>query len=473
MPLNIVMDLRTLENLAEKHILSGETWRAIELLEQHVRNDPTCAPARGTLGTAYHLMGRHDKAIQCYRDVLAMNPAIVQARHALILPTLCSDTHTMAEVDAAQKAFNDFATSAVTPFTSWLNDHNPRPRIGYVSADLCRGHPVSLFLEPLLHHHTREVEVFLYHTGQPDDTTRRLQKQNPDLHFNNFQMSDHDLAQRIHADRIDILVDLNMFTDGGRPFLFARKPAPFQVSYLAYPGPTGLEAIDYYLTDNHITPGNDARALRLNSYWCYQPHPEAPEVGPPPSTATSHVTFGCLNSFHKVTPSCLKLWARILAAVPNSHMILHCPEGPHRGDVLRALGVGPPRLEFVSRVSRRRYFETYHRIDIALDTFPFCGGTTTCDALWMGASVITMTGEKPVSNSGASILSAAGLPRFIAGHAEEYAAKAIELAGSRESLAQWRAQCRSQMKHSPLMDAVSFARDVERAFRSILPRPRG
>jgi predicted O-linked N-acetylglucosamine transferase (SPINDLY family) len=287
------------------------------------------------------------------------------------------------------------------------------------------------------------------------------------------ELSDESACEIIRQDQIDILIDLTMHMRSSRLLIFARKPAPVQVTYLAYCSTTGLDAIDYRLTDPYLDPsGTDAfyteRSIRLpRSYWCYTANDAAPAVNAPPAQVSGRITFSCLNNFCKVTPPTLSLWAELMKRIPNSRLILHTTPGTHCDRTRSALGVGDERLTFVGRVPMADYFAQYHAIDIALDPFPCAGGTTTCDALWMGVPVITLPGKTAVSRSGVSILSNIGHAEWIAKSREDYLRIAVELCGDLKGLAEIRGSLRERMRRSPLMDASQFARDVENAYRAM------
>ena len=276
-------------------------------------------------------------------------------------------------------------------------------------------------------------------------------------------------------DRIDVLVDLAMHSQGGRMLLFARKPAPVQITYLAYCSTTGLDTMDYRLTDPYFDPpdGDDAcyteRSIRLpETYWCYPVPETAPEPGALPARSAGHITFGCLNNSVKVNARVIDTWAAILHAVQDSRILLHSPEGSHRMrmiESLERLGVDRARIEFVGRVPMPKYFEAYQRIDIALDPFPFAGGTTTCDALWMGVPVASLAGRTAVSRAGFSVLSNIGAGEWVVRIPEQYIQVAIQLAADLSRLQGLRSTLRGRMRRSPLMDAPRFARNVEAAFR--------
>jgi predicted O-linked N-acetylglucosamine transferase (SPINDLY family) len=257
--------------------------------------------------------------------------------------------------------------------------------------------------------------------------------------------------------------------------VFARKPAPVQLTMLGLPSTTGLDSIDYRLTDPWFDPpgsGDDdysEQSIRLpRTCWCYQPPEDAPAAAPLPSLKTGFITFGCLNQFAKASPAALQCWVRILQAVPASRLVLHAPLGSHR-DLVRALfaaaGVAAERVAFDGKVPLRDYLVRYRDFDLCLDPWPYSGGVTTMDALWMGVPVITLAGRTGVGRSGVSILSNVGLAELIAQTPEQYVARAVALAGDRDRLAELRGGLRHRMQTSPLLDGPQYAADVEAAFR--------
>jgi len=255
--------------------------------------------------------------------------------------------------------------------------------------------------------------------------------------------------------------------------VFARKPAPVQITWLAYPGTTGLEAMDYRLTDPYLDPpGADAdyveKSIRLpHSFWCYDPLSEEPAVNPLPAASNGWVTFGCLNNFYKVNDALLKLWERVLGAVPASRMVILAKLDDYKRQVLQKLTIDPSRIEFVPYRPRAKYLEAYHRVDIALDTYPCNGHTTSLDALWMGVPVVTLVGPTVLGRGGFSQLTNLGLEKLIAHDREQFVAIASQLARDLPRLDALRSGLRGRMKASPLMDAPRFARDIETVYRDV------
>jgi predicted O-linked N-acetylglucosamine transferase (SPINDLY family) len=355
-----------------------------------------------------------------------------------------------------------------------------RLHIGYVSPDF-RDHCQSLFTLPLLSHHDhRAFKIHCYaQLPAPDATSRRIEAL-ADVWRPIQALSDEAVESMIRADGIDILVDLTMHMSNGRPLLFARKPAPLQVAWLAYPGTTGQTAIDFRLTDPWLDPaGSDderyvERSLRLPStFWCYDPGVGTPDVVALPALASGYVTFGCLNNFCKVSDSSLRSWGRIMAAVPQSRLILLAAPGAHRArvvEILHEFAIEVDRIEFVPYQPRHAYLETYRRIDLCLDTLPYNGHTTSLDAYWMGVPVVTHVGRTVVGRAGWSQLNNLGLPELAAFDDASFIDKAVRLAGDLEALAALRRDLRERMRASPLMDGAAFAAAMETAYRRIWSR---
>ncbi|HEX4797538.1 MAG TPA: tetratricopeptide repeat protein [Humisphaera sp.] len=357
-------------------------------------------------------------------------------------------------------------------------DRSPtrRLRLGYVSAEF-RMHPVARLLLPLLAHHDHSAfEIFAYSDlGQPDIMTKRV-RGHADVWKETASLSDEQFARQVRDDRIDILIDLGMHMSQNRLLAFARRPAPVQATYLAYCGTTGLETMDYRLTDPHLDPPTGdlpytERSIHLpKTYWVYEAPPEAPPVNELPALASRQITFGCFNNYCKISDSALETWARLLARVPDSGLVLLAGFGSPRQRVLDAMdrhGVAADRIDFVWRVSLPQYLAHHHKIDIALDPFPYGGGTTTLDALWMGVPVVTLAGATAVGRGSVSILSNVGLSELIAGSAEQYIDIAVSLANDIDRLTKLRASMRERLLASPLMDAAGFARDMEDVLRKM------
>ncbi len=471
-------------DLAEAHSNLGNALRdvgqldeAIAAYRQAIALKPDSPEAHCNLGTALHDSGQLDEATVAYRQAIGLKPDLPQAHSNLLYAIHFHPGFDAQAIAEEHRRWNRrYAEPLRKSIRPHANDRNPdrRLRIGYVSPDF-REHPVGRFLLPLLTHHDRNrVEVFAYaQVAVPDAMTERLRSCTAGWR-NIVGVSDSQAADLIRQDQIDILVDLTMHMAHNRLLVFARKPAPVQVTYLAYCASTGLETIDYRLSDPYLDPpGSEEsfyseKTIRLpRTYWCYQPGIATPDINLLPAHEHGHVTFGCLNNFCKVNELTLAAWARILGAVPSSRLLLHAPDGSHRQRVrgrLRQDGIEPDRVRFVGRVSLPDYFRLHHGIDIALDTFPYAGGTTTCDALWMGVPVASVAGKTAVGRAGMSILSNVGLPELVADSEEGYVRIAHNLANDLPRLSKLRSTLRRRMERSPLMDAPRHARDIEAAY---------
>jgi predicted O-linked N-acetylglucosamine transferase (SPINDLY family) len=465
-------------NLAVALLDKGEIDQAIIAFKRSIALQPNLATTHGNLGNALKDVGRFDQAIAAYRQAMAIAPGFTTAQSNLILSLHYVNTDARAIADELRRWNLAHAKPLSGSIRPHNNDRDPdrRLRIGYVSADFCE-HVVGRHLLPLLQHHDRrQFEIFCYsNVYRPDATTEIFQKV-ADHWRKIVAISDEKAAEQIREDRIDILVDLSLHSANNRLLIFARKPAPVQVTYLAYVGSSGMTAMDYRLSDPYLDPAEtdlsvySETTVRLpRSYWCYPPGSEFP-VAPAPAIERGFITFGCLNNFAKVSPAAIDLWSTILAATPRSRLILHAPPGAHRQQItarLERFGVAGDRIEFVPKQSRHDYERMHARIDIALDPFPYGGGITTCDALWMGLPVVTLSGTTAVGRGGRSILSNVGLPELIAFSPEEYVRIAIDLSRDLDRLAALRKGLRERMLASPLMDAHGFARDVEAAYRQM------
>jgi protein O-GlcNAc transferase len=461
-------------SLQEKGLLD----EALKSISRAIALDPKPAESHNTMGNILKDMGRIEEAITCYRRAIERCPED-PAIHSNLLYTLYFDTHcTQSQLIAEHRAWAKQHANYVTP-PAQTNDRNPnrRLRIGYVSPDF-RAHPVGRFILPLLAAHDHaQFEIYCYASVQFHNTLTTLIQKHADVWRDIRTLNNEEAAKLIQSDRIDILIDLTMHMANNRMPLFARKPAPVQATYLAYPGTTGLETIDYRITDPHLDPPDSTdefyseRSIRLaETYWCYEAPINAPDTNPLPALANNFITFGCLNNFCKNSPATLETWTRILAAVPNSRLLLHATDGTHRETVRQKFsnsGIDPTRLSFVNKMPMSDYMRQYHQIDIALDPFPYVGGTTTCDALWMGLPVITLRGQTAISRGGASILTNINLPELIANSTDEYIRIATTLAADQPQLTHLRSTLREKMRTSPLMDAPRFARNMETAYRKM------
>jgi predicted O-linked N-acetylglucosamine transferase (SPINDLY family) len=461
----------------------GRLDEAVDCYRKAIELRPDFTEAHNNLGNAWKDQGQIDEALACYRRAVEAKPDFVHTQCNLLYTLHFSPTCDAATLYAELRRFNEqYARPLAATIQPHANDRAPdrRLRVGYVSPDF-RKHPVGRFLLPLLEAHDRQqYDIWCYASVEVRDAITERCQAAASVWRDVTALDDEELAAAIRADGIDILVDLTMHMAHSRLGVFARKPAPVQVTYLAYCGTTGLDAMDYRLTDPYLDPpGGEERfyveqSVRLpETYWCYHPMTEAPAPGELPARTAGYVTFGSLNNFCKFNPATLAAWCQLLAAVPDSRLLLHAAQGGHR-ERTRALfagqGVSAERLKFVDFLPAAQYFRIYQQIDVALDPFPYGGGTTTCDALWMGVPVVSLAGQTAVGRGGLSILSNVGLPELVAHTPDEYLQIATHLAADRPRLAELRATLRERMQRSPLMDAPRFARNVEAAYRTMWRR---
>lgn len=373
------------------------------------------------------------------------------------------------------------------PERCFANSREPdRPiRVAYLSPDL-RIHAVVFFLQPVLvAHDPSQVTVYCYaDVKKPDAVTRQLKEQHGVIWRDCAGLDDVAVQELLLQDRIDMLVDLAGHTAGNRLPLFAGRAAPVQVSWIGYPNTTGLTDMDYRISDNYTDPPgmtdhlHSEELVRLpDSFLCYRPGGDFPAVGPLPVLGNGYITFGSFCNVKKVTSETLDLWARILKAVPGSRLVFRArgiTDERFRLDIAPLFirhQVDPERITMLGHVpSVVDNLKDYHRIDIALDTFPYHGTTTTCESLCMGVPVITQAGDSHVSRVGVSLLQNVGLAELIAGSKEQYCSLAVSLAADTARLVAFRADLRDRLLSSPLADNITFARNLETAYRSIWQR---
>lgn len=446
-----------------------------------IRLKPDFAAAHSNLGNAYFDQGKLELALASYRRGIDLGQDDRDFIPNYLFSLNYSPSFSDAEIAEEHRRLGQRKFDRLRESAPHDNDPDPerKIRIGYVSPDFWM-HPVARFMLPILEHHDRDrFEVFAYSSrylkdGFSEECARRVDHWQEVHH-----LDDAALSERIRGDKIDILVDLAMHARDCRPGLFARKPAPVQTSYLAYVGTTGLEAMDYRITDIHLDPPGGPpspfheKPLRLpRCWWTFQPpvRTTIPDVSPPPCLENGFVTFGSLNNFVKVNEPVRDLWARLVAGIPGARLMIHMKESRAREGLLEFLaarGLPPERVTLVGYQDGPSYMATYGKIDIALDPSPFAGGTTTFDALWMGVPVVSHAGERASSRGGLSILATLGRREWVASTPEETIAIARRLASDPGELASIRSGLRDALRASPLMDNKGFTREMEDLYRGI------
>lgn len=456
--------------------------KARDVALQGLRLKPDEPALMNTLALAQASLGLVKDALASYRRITELWPNMATSYSNMLLTMHYSTDVGPEEMAEEHRRWGRRHAPPSLANRSFPNRPEPgrRIRIGYVSPDF-RRHSVAFFFESLLDHRNRDdVEVFCYgEVSSPDEVTQRIRSK-ADQYRNIAHMHDRQVANVIKGDGIDILVDLAGHAGTSRTTLFGYKPAPVQVTYCGYPDTSGIEAVDYRITDWLADPaGVENRytetLCRLpNGFLCFRPPESLPDIGPPPSDGGKPVTFGSFNREFKLSEDTYDMWCRILGAVPDSRMIIKSIAGGdpgtrdlQLGEFMRR-GVSPDRVLIIGFVpGQADHLAGYRNVDIALDTFPYHGTTTTLDALLMGVPVITLAGYNHASRVGVSLLTRVGLQEFIAGTPEDYVNLAIELAGQSDRIAALHRTLRDRLLQSPACDGPGFVRGYEYALRGM------
>lgn len=480
-----------LHNLAVSLGEGGQLEAAVEHFERVLRLQPDYALAWKNSGVILQRLGRIEEAAQHFERAVALDPDVPGAHSSLLfLLNHLSGREPQAVFEEHRRwAAHVEATVPAHPPTF---DHDPghdrdpdrRLRIGYLSPDL-QTHSVGFFIEPLIEAHGRgAIEVTCYASvEQPDAVTARI-RANADRWRDIWGVPDERVAELIREDGIDILVDLAGHTKRNRLRVMALRPAPVQVTYLGYPNTTGLEVVDFRITDTWADPPGTTEHLHTEElvrlpggFLSYRPPDGAPEPVLEPSRNRGEVTFGSFNKALKVSPETLDTWAQILERVPGSRLLLKSDTFSHESGRaaftkrLEALGIDADRVELLpARLTLEEHLTLYERIDIGLDPFPYNGTTTTCEAMWMGVPVVTLAGEVHAGRVGVSLLTAVGLEDLIAATVDDYVEIAAGLAADRARIGALRHELRDRMRRSPLCDATSTATELEHAYRALWRR---
>lgn len=454
----------------------GRFAEAVGCFDKAIALNPASHLAHNNLGTAYCELGRVREALDCFRRALDAKPSYHPAFSNLLFAlNYLPDTDRaalFAEHQRFDATYGGPLRASIQPHTNWA-DPERALRVGFVSGDL-RDHPVAAFIEPLFAQHDgMRFEFFCYSNHSTDDaTTVRLRSMVE--HWRSVAgWSDDECAAAIRHDAIDILVDLSGHTARNRLLVFARKPAPIQVTMIGYMQTTGLSAMDYRITEEALDPTGTSEAcnaeklIRLSSGAAtFRPPADCPEVNELPAAGRGQITFGSFNNLAKVTPEVLDAWAELMNAIPDAHLLVVGRDGNAVPAQLAERGVAQERVEMIPRLPMKEYLALHHRVDLLLDTFPYNGGTTALIAAWMGLPFVTVAGESTAGRTGANLLGALGLPELIAADASDYVQRAIAAVSDLERLAAWRRNLRPAL--APLLGSgAGFVPELEFHFRAM------
>ena len=437
--------------------------------------DPNFAGAHNNLGMVQAWTGQMTAAIAEFRRALPSNRPSLHSNlvYYLQFHPDCDPAQILLELKRWDQTHAAPLAAEIRPHPKpAAHSRERRLKIGYVSPNF-REHVVGRNILPLLREHDRsQFEIFAFAGNFNQDAMTDRLRSHCDHWRPTAAMNDRQIAQLIREDAIDILIDLELHLAENRLLVFAQKPAPVQATFAGYPGGTGLSTMDYRLSDPYLDPeGADAfyveKTIRLpHSFWCYDRQgmelDASPPVNPLPALTAGHLTFGCLNHVTKLSDASIELWRKVLDAVPNSRLVLFSLSDSHRHRLSEALG---GRADFLYTLPRHEYMATYNQFDIALDTIPYNGHTTSLDSYWMGVPVVTLVGRTAVGRAGWSQLSNLKLTELAAHSPDEFVRIAASLAADLPRLRELRASLRQRMIDSPLMDAPGFARAIEAAYR--------
>ena len=455
---------------------------AVDSYEKALRLQPRSVKVLDGLGASYSELGDTAAAVRCFRRLVELEPHSPGHRSAMLYELHYDPAVDPRTLYQEHRKWDELHVKDSFRNRRHPNDRNParKLRVGYVSPDFKEHTPPRFMTGAFVHHDPDQFELYVYSdVDKPDEITAFLRgraEQWRDV----LGMSDEQVDDQVARDQIDILVDVRGHAANNRMTLFARKPAPVQATMVAYFNTTGLSTIDYRITDAVQDPPGETDALHAEKLvrlgggcWCYWPDADSPPVADPPMLANEYVTFGTLNKLVKVSQPCARAWAAVLDAVPNSMLLVTAAgaerQSEARNGILRRLsaaGLDPSRVLLGGKVgSRGDYLRRHGEIDVALDTYPFNGITTTCDALWMGVPTVTWSGRTSVSRSTRSILTSAGLAHLAADTPEEFVRIAASLARNPAALREQRLGMRQALASTPLLDHRRFTRSLESAYR--------
>lgn len=462
----------------EKYLNARKTFESL------IQVRPDDAAVLSKLGPVLAKLGRIDDALECLDKAWQLDPNSFECANNRLRVLNYGTKYSLADVWAQTKCYwslVDRKGPRQEPYTH-LPDTAASPksplRVGYVSADF-RIHPVGLLFKSVLQtHDPNNVFPALYSNNTVEDDITVSLKTDCALWRNISGLTDSEAAQIIHEDKIDILVDLSSYTDGGRLKIFKQKPAPLQMTWLGFVATTALKEIDYIVADNHVLPPEhepyyaEQPARLPHCLWCFAPPKNAAAFPQTRPSQMSPVTFGCFNSISKINADLVKTWSRILDQVPDSRLLIKyaylsdADLADSVQEVFADNGIRPERLTILGKTSYEDHMAAYNTIDVALDSFPYNGTMTTLESLWMGVPVITRCGNTWASRVGKSLLSTIGLDEFVTASEGDYIERAVSLANDTSARAHWHGTLRQRLESSPVCDVTGFTRNLERLYHS-------
>ena len=476
---------RALLNVANALRATQDRSGALAALSQALALSPDYAEAHFNLGLLRAESGDAMGARIAFDETLRLKPdlaeRVIDAQSYLLFNSSMRDineSHALAQAHFSAGA--QISALAGRPFEHWPNDSDSqrRLRLGYMSGDL-GVHPVGMFLKTLLPlHDSTKSEIYCYSNNEPRDPVHESVSANVDHVVSIFELDDDAVSERIRHDAIDVLIDLSGHTERNRLGVFARHPAPVQATWLGYLNTTGLRAMDYRICDRFTDPVGASEALHTerlyrmpHSQWCYGPWCDTPTQPSPGPRTASRLVYGSCNQIVKISEACLDLWCEVLRNGTTIDLeIFDVRSEQERSSIssrLQQRGIDPQRLTLRDRMSVSDYYRAVSVLDVALDTYPYNGGTTTLDTLWMGVPIVALRGELGISRSSYSILSNLGLPTLIARSKSQYVDLNLRLAFDHSWRRSLRDGMREKMLHSPLMDVRGFVADLEAAYRTM------
>jgi predicted O-linked N-acetylglucosamine transferase (SPINDLY family) len=471
----------TLNTEGNAHYAQGRFEAAQACFEAALTLAPESAPLHANMATSLLLQGKRPEAMHFFYKAVQLWPHLGGAQPSYLCAMSTDPLVPTEQYLHGAKAYAQLMSAAATPYSQWPLPYDPLTtpgapwRVGLVSGNF-QGHPVGHFLESLLKHIPPErVQFFAYPTQNgEDDLTRRIRPA-----FTHWQplagMRDAEAARKIHSHGLHILLDLDGYTLGNRLPVFAWRPAALQATWLGYWASTGMPEMDFVLADETSAPASAAQDFTENIFWlphtrlCFTPPEGAPEPRPPPCIANGYTTFGGYLNMQKLHDGVLQLWSRVLAAVPGSRLRLGSRDAVNDAMVaafthtLRRHGISPSRVDVAPPLSRQDYLAGYGEVDMVIDTFPATGGTTTCEALWMGVPTVTLAGHNMISRQCAGMLACVGLHDWIAKDEADFVRRAAHYAAHPQALSLLRTTLRERTQRSALCDAPRFAKALEQA----------